>query len=352
MKRFLSFVRKEAIHIIRDRRTLIIAILIPIVQLILFGFALSTEVNEVKVAAVAPVLQGAVNDKLHQIDELSNFTLVGIVDEPEADACLKRGEADAVIYFSEDYNVNGHIGVAIDGSNTVSAQAIAGYIAQVFADDDIDALSPGVTMLFNPQLLSSYNFVPGIMGFILILICAMLTSVSIVREKETGTMELLLVSPMKPIQIVIAKMVPYFILGCIDLLAVLILAKYLLAIPLAGSLAALFITSFLYIITALALGLLVSTIARTQLVALLISGMVFIIPVIMLSDMIFPIENMPKPLQIFSCIVPARWYISAMRKVMIEGLDFRFILTETLVLLFMTLFLIVVSVKRFKNKLQ
>lgn len=352
MKRFFSFVHKEAIHILRDRRTLSIAILIPIVQLILFGFALSTEVNEVRVAAVAPVIHGAVNDKLHQIEELTNFTLVGIVEEPEADACMKRGEVDAVIFFSKDYDVNHHIGVAIDGSNTTSAQAIAGYISSVFADADAESMTPGVTMLYNPQLLSSYNFVPGIMGFILILICAMLTSVSIVREKETGTMELLLVSPMKPIQIVVAKMVPYFVLGCIDMFAVLILAKYLLAIPLAGSLPALFITSFLYIITALALGLLVSTIAQTQLVALLISGMVFIIPVIMLSGMIFPIENMPKPLQIFSCIVPARWYISAMRKVMIEGLDFRYILTETLVLAGMTLFLIVVSVKRFKNKLQ
>lgn len=352
MKRFLSFVHKEILHIIRDPRTLVIAILIPVVQLILFGFALSTEVNEVRVAAVVPVLHGAANDRLHQIENLSNFTLVGIVDEPEADACLKRGEVDAVIFFADDYDVSGRIGVAIDGSNTISAQAIAGYIAQVFSDDKVSVLSPGVTMLYNPQLLSSYNFVPGIMGFILILICAMLTSVSIVREKETGTMELLLVSPIRPIQIVIAKMVPYFLLGCIDLLAVLLLAKYLLAIPLAGSMTALFLTSFLYIIAALALGLLVSTIAQTQLVALLISGMVFIIPVIMLSGMIFPIENMPKPLQIISCIVPARWYISAMRKVMIEGLDFQYILTETIVLLGMTIFLIVVSVKRFKNKLQ
>lgn len=336
----------------RDWRTLAIAILIPVIELLLFGFALSTEVNEVRVAAVAPYLEGAVNEKLHQIDNMPTFTLYGIVNEEQADDCLKRGEVDAVIFFADDYATTGRIGVAIDGSNTTSAQSVASYISQVFADSDVQMLTPGVTMLYNPQLLSSYNFVPGIMGFILILICAMLTSVSIVREKETGTMELLLVSPMRPIQVVVAKMIPYLALGCIDMFAVLLLAKCMLGIPLAGSMAALLICSLLYIVAALALGLLVSTIAETQLVALLISGMVFIIPVIMLSGMIFPIENMPEALQVVSCIVPARWYISAMRKVMIEGLDFPHIVTETLVLLGMTLGLLAVSVKRFKNKLQ
>lgn len=180
----------------------------------------------------------------------------------------------------------------------------------------------------------------------------MLTSVSIVREKETGTMEILLVSPIRPVMIVIAKMIPYFMLSCIDLAVILVISKYALGLPLSGSLVALTATSLVYIVLALALGLFVSTIVDTQMAALLVSGMVFIIPVIMLSGMMFPIENMPLPLQWISNIVPARWYIPAMRKIMVEGLGFNHMYPELIVLSVMSLALITVSVKRFKIRLQ
>ena len=209
-----------------------------------------------------------------------------------------------------------------------------------------------MTILYNPQLKSAYNFVPGIMGLIFILICAMLTSVSIVREKETGTMEVLLVSPIRPVMIVVAKMVPYFILACIDLAVILLIARFALDVPLSGSLAAIFILSFIYIVLSLALGLLISTLVDSQMVALLMAGMVLIMPVMMLSGMLYPIENMPAILRGVSCIVPARWYIEATRKIMVEGLGFGYIFMELAILTGMTLFLIIVSVKRFKKRLE
>ena len=199
---------------------------------------------------------------------------------------------------------------------------------------------------------SAYNFVPGIMGLIFLLICAMMTSISIVREKESGTMEVLLVSPVRPLWIILAKMIPYFLLSCINLLTILLLARFALEVPMTGSMIGLIGTSLLYILLALALGLFISTIARTQVVAMLISGMVLILPVIMLSGMVFPVENMPGILQVVSCVIPARWYIEAMRKLMIEGAAFGAVLQQFAILAAMTFVLVVVALKKFNDKLE
>ncbi len=241
--------------------------------------------------------------------------------------------------------------MVVDASNPVTAQTASGYLTQILTETD-GAMTPGVTILYNPQLRSAYNFVPGIMGLIFMLICAMLTSVSIVREKETGTMEVLLVSPVRPAMIVVAKMIPYFLLAAVDLTIILLISKYALEVPLSGSVAALVVVSLVYIVLALALGLFVSTLVESQMAALLVSGMVFIIPVIMLSGMMFPVENMPVLLQWISNIVPAKWYIPAMRKIIIESLGFGAVVTELSVLVLMTSALILISVRRFKIRLQ
>lgn len=349
---FVAFVRKEVIHILRDPRTMLIALLMPVVQMILFGFAISTEVNNVDVAVVAPDVSPDVESAVARIAANPYCTFRGYIDGRDIDRTMAAGKALAVVSFDRDYRSNGRVQVVVDASNPNTAQTAAGYMMHILSDSAGAGLSPDVTILYNPQLRSSYNFVPGIMGLIFILICAMLTSVSIVREKETGTMEILLVSPIRPVMIVVAKMIPYIGLACIDLAVILLVARYALDVPLSGSMAALLVTSFVYILLALALGLLISTLADTQMVALLLAGMVLLVPVIMLSGMMFPIENMPRVLQWLSCVVPARWYISAMRKIMIEGLDFRFITTELVTLVVMTAVLVVVSVKRFKNRLE
>lgn len=331
---------------------MLIALLIPIVQLILFGFAISTEVNNVDVCVAAPKITPAVEAKVAQLAHNPYVTFCGYIPADKVTETLAENRAMAVVVFGEDFATNGSdVQIAVDASNTIAGQTGAGYLQQILAGNDAGALAPGVTILFNPQLKSAYNFVPGIMGMIFMLICAMLTSVSIVREKETGTMEVLLVSPIRPVMIVIAKMIPYFLLTCIDLAAILLLAKYALGVPLSGSMPALIATSLVYIMLSLALGMFVSTIVDTQMAALLVSGMVFLMPVIMLSGLLFPIENMPLVLQWISNIVPARWYIPAMRKIMIEGLGFRYVAGEFTVLLVMFAVLTTIAVKRFKNRL-
>lgn len=349
---FTAFIKKEVLHIVRDQRTMLIALLIPVVQMVLFGFAISTEVNNVDVLVAAPRIDAAVESAVSRLAHYPYVTFKGYIATEDVERNLRDNKALAVVVFADGYDTNGKSQVVVDASNTTTAQTAAGYITQILSAHADTALAPGVTILFNPQLKSAYNFVPGIMGMIFILICAMLTSVSIVREKESGTMEVLLVSPIRPVMIVIAKMIPYFVLTCIDLVLILLIAKFALDVPLSGSMAALLTLSFVYILLSLALGLFVSTLVDSQMAALLISGMVFMMPVIMLSGMLFPIENMPLVLQWVADIVPARWYIPAMRKIMVEGLGFAYVTTELAVLSAMAVALTVISVKRFKNRLQ
>ena len=352
MKRsFFAFVKKEALHIVRDPRTMLIALLIPVVQMILFGFAISTEVNDVEVMASAPKITSQIKSKIARLAHNSYITFKGCVSTRDVESVIARNECGAVVVFGADYDVDGKYQIVLDGSNPVTAQTSAGYLTRILGENNA-GLAPGVTVLYNPQLKSAYNFVPGIMGLIFMLICAMLTSVSIVKEKETGSMEVLLVSPVRPLMVVLAKVIPYFVLAAIGLSLILLISKYALGVPLSGSISALLLTSVVYIILALALGIFVSTLVESQMAALLVSGMVMIIPVIMLSGMIFPRENMPDVLRWISNIVPARWYIPAMRKIMIQGLGWREVATEAGVLLTMAVALIIISVKRFKIRLQ
>ena len=211
---------------------------------------------------------------------------------------------------------------------------------------------PDTHLLYNPQMKSAYNFVPGIMGLIFILICALMTSVSIVREKEMGTMEILLVSPVRPMWIIFAKMIPYFLLSCVNLASILLLATFVLDMPMSGSMIGLVGISLLYLMLALALGLFISTLSDRQSTALLISAMMLMLPIIMLSGMVFPIENMPGILRGVSSIIPARWYIEAVRKLMIEGLPFAAVIKEFCILSIMTAALVGVALKKFNDKLE
>ena len=360
---FLSFVKKESLHILRDVRTMMIVLLIPVVLMILFGFAISTEVNNLNVAIVAPNRTEGVRQVVERLANNPYFTVVDYNNSIDIDKVLRSGKADAVVVFDEDYE---HLiaqraeGIAtppaiqfiFDASNTNIAQTGAAYLQNVVSSDHSQQELLNLHLLYNPQMKSAYNFVPGIMGLIFILICAMMTSVSIVREKEMGTMEVLLVSPVRPIKIILAKMIPYFVISCINLATILLIARYLLDVPMSGNLGGIITISIIYLILALALGLLVSTLASSQVVALLISAMVMLLPMMMLSGMVFPLENLPKVLQPLPYIVPARWYIEAIRKMMIMGLPLSAVVKEVSILIFMTFVLMGVSLKKFKDKLE
>ncbi len=369
---FIQFVRKESLHILRDWRTMLIVLIVPIMLMMLFGFTISTEVNEVNVAVV--MLDDESGASLAQrptimriVEAFENnpyFVFHGFIRESEVDAYLRSGKCQAVVLFARNYErlmANGEgptTKIVLDGADTNMAQFATMYLQQTIAGatNGESPTANGETlfasyMRHNPQLRSSYNFVPGIMGMVFLLICAMMTSVSIVREKEVGTMEVLLVSPVRPIMIVIAKMIPYFILSCINLATILLLARYAMDIPMSAGVGSVIAISLLYLVLSLSLGLLISTIAQTQMVALLVSAVVMMMPVMMFSGMMYPIENLPLVLRPIPYIVPARWYIDAMRQLMIEGVPFYMVLKQFLVLLGMTILILTVALKKFNDKL-
>ncbi|MCD7710780.1 MAG: ABC transporter permease [Porphyromonadaceae bacterium] len=367
MKQFLSFIRKEFYHIFRDRRTMLILLGMPIVQILLFGFAITTEVKEVQVAVFDPSRDVATQQIVESFRESPYFRLVEELDDVESiHTIFKYGKINLVIVFGENFAENllhtGEASVQLitDGTEPNQASTITAYASNILADYAASLaeqgslpyqIVPEIQMLYNPQSESAYNFVPGVMGLILMLICAMMTSIAIVREKETGTMEVLLASPMKPIYIILAKAVPYFVLSILNLVTILLLAVFVLHVPVAGSLVSLLFVSLVFIFLALSLGLLISTLIDTQMAAILASGMGLMMPTMLLSGLIFPIASMPIALQWISLIVPARWYIEAVRKIMIQGVGMEFALKELGVLLLMTAVLLVVSLKKFKIRL-
>lgn len=341
-----SIIHKEALHIVRDRRTLVITVVMPLVLLLLFGFAISTEVNNVRVAAVVDVHTDRTRAVISELEADEYFTFLGLVRAEDTDSLLRCGIADAVLFMRTD-NGRFSANVGVDVSNPTVGQASSAYIQSVVAGrPDTHALT---TTLYNPQLKSAYNFVPGIMGMIFILICAIMTSVSIVSEKESGSMDLLLVSPARPMTIILGKLIPYFVLSCVILAVMLVIAYTVLGLPVSYSIVNVILLSLLYIVMSLSIGLLVSALVSSQVSALTVSAVLFMMPVIMLSGMIFPVDNMPRVLQWLSSIVPARWYISAMRKLMIQQLDLGYIVREIVILSGMTVALLALAVSRFNS---
>lgn len=360
---FASFVKKETLHILRDKRTMLIVMLIPVVLMVLFGFAISTEVNNVNVAVVAPNRTDGVRDAVERLSQNGYFTFKGYISHGEIDSYLRAGKAGAVLVFAPDYDrgvaqmdagipIKSLVRLVVDASNVNTAGSATAYLQSVLLGSASQQSMFETRMLFNPQMKSAYNFVPGIMGLIFILVCAMMTSVSIVREKEVGTMEVLLVSPVRPVKIVFAKMIPYFAISCIVLVTIMMLARYLLGVPMSGGMWGVFLLSLLYLLLSLSLGLLVSTIVDTQMAALLISAMVMMMPILMLSGMLFPIENLPGFFRLVSNVVPARWYIDAVRKMMIQGVSIVAVWKNCVILLVMTVTILGVSLKKFNDKLE
>lgn len=331
----------------RDRRTMMIVVFIPVVLLLLFGFAISTEVNSIRIACVVPHHNDVTRGIVQRYEANAYFDFIGIITHNEIDELLRVGKADVVVVL--DASDNGlKTQVIVDASNTSTAQSVSAYAQSIIHSG---SNSPILTeTLYNPQLKSAYNFVPGILGMIVILICTMMTSVSIVSEKERGTMDLLLVSPIRPGVIILGKLIPYFLLSCVILVVMLTISYTVLELPLCSTIWWVVVLTLVYVVMSLSIGLMVSTILKTQVTALMVSAMVFMIPVIMLSGMIFPIENMPECLQWISSIVPARWYISAMRKLMIEQLGPSYIVEEMAILVGMMVLFFTGAMIKFRKQ--
>ena len=369
MKRFLGFVKKEFLHIFRDYRTLIILFGIPAAQILIFGFAVSTEIKNAGIAVldlskdeVTRMLTAKIisSDFFKQTDDLYNYN--------EIDLAFKKGETKAVIVFEADFSKRitsegkASLSIITDGSEPNVATLITNYTTAIVNDFSRDLNKQGITaslliqpevrMFYNPGLESHFMFVPGVITLILILICALMTSVTITREKEFGTMEVLLVSPLRPLQIILGKVAPYFILSFINLTMILSLSWLVFGLPVKGSIILLLLESMLYILMSLSLGILISTVSSTMQQAIFISLIGLMLPTILLSGFIFPIENMPKVYDYVSMILPPRYFITIIKNIMIKGTGITFIWKETLVILFMTLFFIGLSVRKFSIRLK
>lgn len=368
MKQFIAFVRKEFYHVFRDRKTLLLLFGMPVAQIVLFGFALTNEIKNTKIVICdysKDATTRAITDKL---EASKNFeiekSLLGI---NEIESAFKKGAIKLVVVFPPGFNNDlyhlnkAQVQIIADASDPNTATTltmyatniIAGYQREIMQNQKLPfQINTETRMIYNPELKGTTNFVPGVMALVLFLISVLMTSVSIVREKEMGTMEVLLVSPFNTILVVLSKAIPYFLLSLFNLIIILLLSVYLLDIPIHGSILLLFAESALLIITALSLGLLISNSTASQQTAMLISLMGMLLPTVMFAGFMFPLENMPKALQIISNIIPAKWYYIIAKSIMIKGLGFLAIWKETLVLLGMTLFLLFVSIKKFKIRLS
>ncbi len=340
----------------------------PIAQILLFGFAITNEINNVDIAILDHSKDNTTEEIINKISISKYFTIKQILSaENEIETAFKKGKIKAVLNFEKDFSRNlikehqATVQIITDATDPNTANAITNYLNAILQNyqqsknEGIEVkyqIIPQTRLVYNPELKSVFTFVPGVMTIILMLVSAMMTSISITREKELGTMEILLVSPLKPFQVIIGKVVPYIFLSVINAAVIVLLSIFIFKMPVEGSLILLGAESVLFIITSLALGILISTIAETQQSAMMISLMGLMLPVILLSGFIFPITSMPAPLQIISHIIPAKWFIIIIKGIMLKGVGLAYIWKETLILVGMTLFFIVLSVKKYKIRLE
>jgi len=367
MRQFLVFARKEIYHIARDRWTVLILLVLPILMIVLFGFGITTEVRNTRFAVYSATNDDMSQKIIDKLDQSEYFSYQGKVASTQAiNDLFRKNKIGLVLVFEEQFEYKithsqvAQIQLMADGTDPNTANTLVNYASNIILDFQREQsgtstqqlITPRIKLMYNPSLKGTYAIVPGIMGMILMLICAMMTSISIAREKEMGTMEVLLASPMHPIVMILAKMLPYFILSLINLSTLLLLSVNLLEVPIQGNLFLLLFICIIFIFLSLTLGLLISTLVDKQITALLISGVVMILPIVYLSGMMFPIESMPILLQYISHIIPAKWFIIAIKDVMIKGLGIEYILKELAVLIGMATLLLVISLRKFKIRLE
>lgn len=367
MEQFISFLKKEFLHVFRDRKTILMLFGLPIVQIILFGFALTNEVKNAKVLVCDYAQDIASQHIIAKFQASKQFDIVeSVLSHKQIEESFKKGKIKMAIVFPAGFERDlahqhrAQLQLISDASDPNTASTLEGYASQLILDYQQENLGlqqlpaqiqTEVRMLYNPELKAAINFVPGVMSLILLLVCVLMTSVSIVKEKEMGSMELLLVSPFNPFLIIIAKTVPYLLLSLVNLSVILILTVFLLSLPIQGSIFLLYAVSTLFISTALSLGLFFSNMVKTQQSAMLISLMGMLVPSILFTGFMFPLENMPYPLQLIANVIPSKWYYSMVKSIMIKGLGFSAVWREVLVLLAMTMGLLLINIKKFNVRL-
>ena len=367
MKQLIVFIKKEFLQVFRDRSTLLLLFGLPIAQIVLFGFALSNEIKDSKIVVVDYSKDEITTQIINKIAASKYFDIERTLQSADQlDAAFKKGIIKLAVIFPANFahdlqHANkASIQIIADASDPNTATAVTNYMTSIIHDYSMHSginrlplqIVPEVQMLYNPELRGAPNFVPGVMALVLMLVCTMMTSVAIVKEKELGTMEVLLVSPFKPLYIIIAKLTPNLIISIVNLFIILILSSIFLGLQVRGSILLLTFASTLFILTSLSIGLLLSINAKTQQAAMTASLMGMMLPTLLLTGFMFPIENMPLPMQWLSNIVPSRWYFIIVKKVMLKGLGFTSTWKEMLILFGMCVLLFTISLRKFKIRLQ
>lgn len=367
LKRTLFIARKEVYHILRDPRSLMIVFAMPVLMTFLYGYAINMDIENVTLAVLDEDRSAASRELVSRFYGSGRFlppkSPIDLRD-PEAIFRLNRASALLVVRsgFSDARSAGRQVelGLTIDGSDASMAAAVQAYCEAVVNDYLLSQLPPGQSLpgvrisqqvLYNPDLKSSHFFVPGLIAVILLMISALLTSITIAREKETGTLEQLLTTPVQPLEIIIGKLAPYVVIGMIDGALVLALAIIVFAVPMTGSGLLLFVSSLLYIATALSIGMLISAVARTQQVAMMLALLTTMMPSVLLSGFIFAIKNMPVPMQLFSHIVPARYFVVMVRGIMLKGAGFELLALQALGLFLLMLFFLSLAMRRFTTRI-
>lgn len=363
-----GFILKEFYHIFRDKRSLIVLFGMPVIQILLFGFAISTELKNAPIAILDHSNDYVTQQITNKILSSGFFVNEAILlSEKDIEPAFRKGKIKEVVVFGQNFGENleknreAAVQLLVDASDPNTANIVSSYTKAIIADYQQEyfnnaAIPVQITtqsrMLYNPDLRSVYMFVPGIITILLMLISAMMTSISIAREKELGTMEVLLVSPLHPLQIVVGKVIPYLMLSFVNAVVILLMSYFIFEMPFEGSVILLLAESMLFITLALSLGIFISTVSKSQQIAMMMSMFALMLPTILLSGFIFPIENMPDALQYFSLIMPPRWFNTIVKAIMLKGLGIQYIWKETLILAGMTLLFIILSIKKFKVRLE
>jgi len=368
MNRFWGFVKKEFNHIFRDQRTMLILFGMPVAQILIFGYVVSNEIKDIKIAIYDKSKDHITKEITNKILSSGYFILdKNIVNDNQIEEAFKKGNIREVIifepHFAEKLEREGKASIQIlaDASDANTANIVSNYTSAIIRTYMKNNLMKGdlpfeidtkVQILYNKELKGVYMFVPGTMALILMLVTAMMTSISIAREKEMGTMEILLVSPLRPIPIILGKVIPYVGLAFINALVIIALSYFVFGMPMQGNLTFLLLETLLFILMALSLGILISTVSNTQMKAMFISMFALMLPTMLLSGFIFPIENMPKILQWLSSIMPARYFIIIVKNIMIKGSGIMVVWKETLYILGLAIIFLAISVKKFKVRIE
>jgi ABC-2 type transport system permease protein len=362
-----GLVRKEIYHILRDRRTLVVIVLLPVLQVILFGFAIRTDVDHVRLVIVDPAPDNATLALRDRFAATSTYRIVaGVPRVADVEPLFEQGAAQEAIAFEPGFaehlarGLPARVLIVTDATEPNTGSLLQAYATATIQgyERELDSRSvairivPEVRMRFNPTRKSANLFVPGLMAFVLTIISSLMTAISLTREKETGTMEALLVSPLRPWQIIVGKVVPYLAIGFISVVGVIVEARLVFDVPLRGSVVLLLGEGLLFILVSLSLGILISARTSSQRVAMMGTLVGTMLPTMLLSGFIFPVESMPQPLQIFADIVPAKYFVFVARSVMLKGVGLGYLWQETLVLCMMAVALLILSTRSFRERLE